>query len=879
MTSINSETAGRLLGRDAQLRAQRQLESVRDRFANVQPHTFLNSLVDRVVRENRYVDLQRIRTWHRNNHFYLGNQVGDVDKRTGFWTPAPYDPDNPVHVNNQYGFFVRSVAAQAVRSQAILKLRPRHNDPQLVGATRVADVVQQDWWRRRWKATERQLEWKYAQLTGNYFRLFWWATKSGQMALVPKTEEVNIAGEEEGYQCNECGAFGAASANSGGGLTASAAIMGNPLAPMDSGMCPQCGSEDLEPMGLPGLSVNIVTGHEQVDGGDVMGEPVDPMEIKLHLHARTFETSPYAIRRRLFLQEVLQSHFPWAEMPRGSQSSDVIMMYQRGLEAANGGGTYSILNDSYFDMVEFEEVWLSPELYSFYVTPKEVDGEMGYPPNTAFRELYPNGKYLARIGNQIVQERPEEKSDYFTHGRFDIIPNSVWGRGQDDAVPQNEQLNEMESLWYEILLHHASRKTAYNPLKFDPEDITGSPRDLMALQNPLEDEDPQHFIWEAQGGGAPPDVPAFIQVKQRNMQSMFAAFAAFTGDSEGRGDPATRTAILRDQAVQMHGPSLEIKAECDVRTTEIVLKLYQKHWSGVRFYYTSGQYDDNEGQYFSRADVQGDFITEAVPGSWRPSSEGDRQARTAEAGMWGGLPGGIFNPEIRSQPKLFEFLLEEFGLSFDAGDVGPDYRKQRMEIRKLEDMLPSVLEAFAEMGIPEQLPPGLPMPDGSVSQEPMPHPIVQFLASKIPVEIAEMQQPPVEPDMPPPPKVGIAIDNNEVHILCIKQYLLEDKGMNAHPLIRAALMQHMIEHADAEVMTNQFMTIESIRSQGPAMAVDQANADADAEREVAAKQATDSGKKTEAKKPSGAASAGRRERQLPTRTSGRQEAGASPMKK
>lgn len=860
--NLNTSTAGRAHGPEAKLRAKSKLESLRQRFKNVDPGQFFNTLLDRVRDENRYIDLQRVRLWKRNLDIYLGSHDGHWDQRTGLWVPNKYDPDNPVHPNNQYGYFVRSVAAMLSRSQTKYKIRARSDDPQNVGAAKIADIVQKDWWRRRWKATHRQIEAKHAQLTGNFLRNLNWTQKGGVPAWVAKTEQIEVAGEEEGYQCNQCGNFGAAAANSGGGFTTAGAMLGQGRPPLDDGLCPTCGSEDLYKMGLPPLTMSIVTGHQQIDAGDVIADPVDPMEGKLHLNSLFFETSPYFQRRRLFLQEILESHFPDAEMTRGAAAGDLILMYQRGLQASGGGVSYSVLNDSYYSLVEFEETWLSPEMYSFYVTPEQITGELGLPSKTALYELYPEGAYLARIGNQIVMERAEDKVDYWVHGRFDIVPNSVWGRGQDDAVTQNLQLNEAESLWFEILLNYASRMTAYNPLKFNPEDMTGSPRDLVELQNAQEDENPSQFIYQTPGGGAPPDLPAFIEKKQRNMQAMFAAFAAMTGDSEGVSDPATRTAILRDQAIQMHGPMLELKAEADVRTTEIVLKHKQQNWVGVQFYYTQGQFDDEEGKYFGASDIRGDYELWAVPGSSQPASEGERRATIIDAGQWGGLPGGIFNPQVQAQPKLHNFLLEEYGLSFDAGDVAPDYRKQRLEIRQLEEMLPAVLEAFAAKGIPDMLPPGLPLPDGSVTEEPTAHPmIVKFLAGKI--------------------KPEFIVDIDDVHIQTIVEWRKTDAGRKCHPVMWAALEAHIMAHVENKVKVQQFMGVKAIEAQAPAMALDEHKANADAERQAQAKagaggRGTGAGKKGSA---SPAANAGRQQRQLPTRTAGRQEAGASPMTK
>src|SRR5262249_11483083 len=161
----------------------------------------------------------------------------------------------------------------------------------------------------------------------------------------------------------------------------------------------------------------------------------------------------------------------------------------------------------------------------------------------------------------------------------------------------------------------------------------------------------------------------------RNMQSQFGAFAPLSGDpGTGANETATRTAILRDQAMSMFAPTLELKAEVDVATAQKVLKLYQKHWTGKRFYYTKGQYDDFEGNYFESCDIQGDMLVVAVPGSWMPRADGEKRAAAIEAGTWGGIPLGIFNPQLN--PKLRKFLLDEYGLAFDADTIGPDYRKQ-----------------------------------------------------------------------------------------------------------------------------------------------------------------------------------------------------------
>lgn len=849
VTNLNGIAAARILSPEGIRRAQTYLQQQRDRYRSIQPDVFLSGLRHRISNENRYVDLQRVRKWKRNTDFYIGNQVGHDDERTGYWIPDEIDPDNPVYVNNQYGYFVRSVASQWTRANTTFNIKARHSDDyQAKGAARVGGVVIDDWFSRRWGAEERQLEGKYAQLTGNYFRGFWWSEKSDCAVWVPKTESINIAGEQEGYLCDECGTGGPLSQEPGV-MNVSNAAFGNAMPPLaDDGSCPSCGSNNVSSFGLPGMSIEAVTGHQQIDGGDVYAEPIDPMEMKLHLHARKYETSPYGVRRRLFLRDILQDAYPHVEIGDAS-NSDLILMYQRALEASNGNNTYSILNDSWVEeMGMFEEVWLEPAMYSYYITPETINGEYNFAPNTKLVEQYPKGCWLAFVGEKLVDIAEESKTDRIVHGRFDIVPNSVWGRGQDDGVTQNEQLNETESLWYEIILNLASKMTVYNPYKIDPEEITGNPRDLIQLQNAIQDESPGQYIWQSQPGGAPPDVPAYLETKKRNMQSMFASFATVSGEGDVDVKTATGMAILRDQAIQQFGPMLELKAGVDVKTAQIVMKFYQKHWLGTRFYYTKGAYDDNEGTYFEKADIQGDFLITAKEGSYMPRSDAERRATAMEA-----VEKGVF----ALPPKLRRFLLDEMGISFEIDDVAPDYRKQKMEIKRLEELLPHALQAWAEEGQPPML-----APDGQMIMEPMPNPmIVEYLAKQIPVEIAQSRS---------IPGMGISIDKNPVHIECVDEYLLTDAGMKAHPLIRAALMLHMQQHIDAEAMTRQFLAMQEMKSQAPLMPAPPTGGGAAGKSSSVEKKTTAPGQGTQ---PTG----NQLERRLPLVGAGHQPAGASPM--
>jgi hypothetical protein len=807
---------------DALARARDRIQQLRDRYVNTQPDDFLNGLCDRALSYSRYSDIQRVRIWDRNLKYYKGNHLGHWDENSPWWVIDDPSTREGIYRINLYNFYIRSVEALWSKSNSAIEFKPRSDNPDMMGASRVCNTVWSSWADKHWRATERHIEAKHAQITGNYLRRIFYSAQSDALAWRPKVEPVQVTGEDEGYLCNECGMGGPLSPDSPHSMNAAAMNTGALMMPRNpDGACPSCGSMNVDEFGLPPMSIDVVTGQEQYDPGDVMCEVVDPMEGTLHLHSQTFERSPWFVRQRLFASEILEAHFPWAEVSRQT-ATDLRLIYQR-IAQLDPGSNYSFLSDGTLQsMGQLEEFWFEPAMYAHYITPPTISGDINLDPNTAFIEMFPKGCYLQRIGGKIVDGPwAGEKDHEWVHGRFDVVMQGIWGRGQDDALSSNERYEELGSLGFEIAMHQASQPLAINPMRYNEEEVDGHPRSIMLLKNSDADARPSEFVWQGQAQvNGLPGIDGLMSREERNQQHMFSAFASLMGDSEGRSEPATRTAILRDQATQMHASPLELKEECDAATALRVVRLYQQHWTGRRFYYLKGEYDDAEGKYFERADLQGDFEAVAKRGSAMPKGEGERRAAVIEASNFGSLPAGIFNPQFQAMPKLQRFVLDELGITFDVSEVAPDYRKQSMEIRRLQELLPTVLESFQEVGVPALLP-----PDGVTSQEPTPNELLaQFLARKIPVEIAS------PPGMP---QVGISIDNDDIHLSRCNEWLLADEGMEAHPVLRRAIMIHMQDHVEASMKTAQYKQMVAIGSNAPAMAAAQSMGGPDSGKKTA----------------------------------------------
>lgn len=816
---------------DAAMRAQERLDRRYEQYATIQPDVFLNSLCDRALNYSRYYDMQRLRIWDRNLQYYKGNHVGhwDYASSTALWVADDPIGMEGVYRINRYNDFIRAIESIWTRSNTVIEWRARDDNPEAQAAAKIASLIDTSWLARNWKSLQRHLEAKHAQLTGNYFRKFTFSPHSDQTAWRPKIERVPISGEDEGYLCNVegCGMAGPMSGhNPTGSMQLAGMNTGAMMLPLsDDGSCPQCGSHDVSQFGLPAADIEMVTGRESFDPGDVMGEVGDPMEFGMHPHAQSIEKSPYVFRKRLFDNRTLEAFFPWAEIS-GGYTTDMSVIYQR-MNQLDAGSDYNFLGDgALHEMSVLEEFYFEPAWYALYVPPQDISGDIQMTAGVPMVDQYPKGFYLQRLGGKIVDGPwPVDKNKELVHGRYDVVPQSIFGRGQDDILTTNERIEELGTLGFEVLMHQASSPSAINQRKINKNTWSGHPRQTAEMINQTGDDNPNQFIWQGQatGGAAVAGIGAWMDREEQTMAAQGNVFAVERGDSEGRDEPAARTAMRRDAAMAQHASPLEQKEEADEKSALIRILLYQQHWQGTRIFAAKGDYDDEEIKYLVKSDFAGDMIPVAKRGSSLPRGEAEGRAAVIEASNFGQIPGGIFAPDVWP-PKLRRFVLGELGIDYDVDEMARDYRKQLLEIDRLKEILPQVLDTYESQGIPAILPAGSMGPDEQPSPTEIANEeIAMYVASLIPVEIAFD---------PMYPGLGFSIDNDDVHGMCVNEWLLKDEGMKAHPVLRRALMLHAVYHGQAKMRTMQYRATLEMGAQAPMLVASEGQKEADADRQT-----------------------------------------------
>lgn len=740
--------------------------------------TWLKELCYWALHENRAEETLRHRKWYRNDRFYQGQHLIWFDSRTGLYLEAPRKAGSPYYPNNQFRAHVNSIHKEVVRSNAELMVKAKSEDPKTAGAARAAKAFLIDAQRRHWTAEKKQLESMNALLKGNYFRYDYWDPSGGERIEKP------VYGSQEMPQPNEVACMDCGSVQPETGSE------------MDFA-CAQCGSENVQGIQGAPLLQEQQTGSESTMSGDLSLHPVPPDQVKLHLHARTLQESPYLIWSRLILKDIADLLYPYAEYTCGAGYDDVATLYEANLERSVGfigtSGTHYYQGgpaaDAMMRFTRLRQFWFQPIMYAAPDNVLDRDLEIGFsgvqlPAGVPMLDLFPDGMYVAMLGDNVVDMRNESFLDHWSHGRWFVVPSRIWGDSFcDDLIEPTRQLNELDSLQMENIMYNAAPGGVYNPLKVERGKMVSSPSHWMPIKNPMVTDDLRKFLWQREGRPLPSEVPMFAERKRQDMQFMASSFSLESGVSGPGGGTATGLQIVREAVTSNIAVPLELMAGVGVQMAYQLLKLEQKNDTSRRYLTLISPYGEPEGQWFQSSDIEGDLEITARPHSWIPRSQMEMKQDVQEAGIAAGIPGGIWSDMF--PPDAKPVFSEVLGVPLNNDSALADRRKQRLEI----DRIALACQIAVESGLdPIAFAVGMPMP----VLDPM---------SGMPSMEVMGAVPGMEPQVTVDPE-----DDHIIHSKVCKEWLKTDSGMNAPPEIKEAIRMHMQMHdQEAEKQMMQAM--------------------------------------------------------------------------
>lgn len=720
---------------------------------------FITQYFETVESDNAEDRLRRFKKWSKNRAFYRGNQRGVWDTKRKAWVTIDIDTLTPSEqsmlvINNQFRPQVKTLAKEFSRSQTRIRANARSDSQSAVLASRFTDALIRYYQPKLLPESLRQLRAKYLMLCGNSFQYTYYdKEKKSATVSVKKTGRVMLPAYESNT-CSECGYEG------------------------ESGeqQCPECKGV-METTNVEAQETQGVLGYEKRNAGDVVTEIVDPTEIDVWGGASCLDESPYIKRRRIVKHGYLRKTYSFYKPKTDSKLSDQgQLQLQFSDTAINSENTQKNIG-----LYEHEQLWIDVSEYygkkldePFTFKKKTAKGwvSVTLPAGTVLEQEFPDGMYIARVGQDILCIYNENKRDCWKHTAFDINVDGFWGDGLEDAVMNQQIINEYTSLSVENVLYNASPKLVINPELINPVTVTGRPKDLLLMSNNARREDPpKNAFAQISGMSLTNEVMMGIDNYKRDMREQTGALVAFNGQGDPTLTTATAMSIARDSALALVSTPLAILAETDQEWIWQVIKYVKKFWYDQKYSFLLGKYNEAEADAFKESNLEEEINVYVESNSWMPQTNYERLQNLGAYMTAFGIPMGFMNPMI-PQP-VREYATQLYNIPVDFNELYPDIRiaQKRLDIGKdvAKVQIPKAMaevQALTQTG--QHLAP-ITLADGT--QTTKGEAVLQATRNIIADAIG------IEED----------IDDLQVFIDEYIKYLKTDEGQNAHAIFREAV--------------------------------------------------------------------------------------------
>lgn len=742
----------------------------------------------------------RHRQWLENFQFYRGNQYGFWDDEAGTYQAVESTPKRRFYTVNFFSGYVDTTQKEWARAKAQLNVHPASDKAEAMGAARCASNILAYYQRKLRGPDARQREGLNAALVGTYFRYTYFDPMAGsQTTSVPITEPQDIQLSGPGYQCNDCGSNGAEED-----------LLPHPT--MGS-QCPDCGSTSATPVPPVSITTQSVTGYQERPLGDIVTEDPDAFEIRVHSMARCGDiaTSPWLCRHRRVYKPLLEQSYPGLNFEALGHSDDINnygIRFQRKLERQANGMAPDFWDDQYAghgsednDTAILYQTWLDKVCYADWVLEQPVQTVVGQtiPAGIPLGQVFPNGMYFAMAAGCLLDVRDENKNDHWVAGVYRIFPGSFWGRGVEDAIPQQKLMNDAYNLYIDYLKYCSAPTILYNSLIVDGGQLSGLPGEIIPVENAGPDVNLGNLYVQIPAAQMPQQVPAFIETCKKDLQQILGAFTSASGLPDVDVTTATGMKLLREASVALVAMALSINALVEQRWAEQVLALAQKYFVYPRSIPVKSDHGQLEIQWFSAADIDQDLVVSYAENSIMPRSEIERRNDLVEAMSIGNLALGLWNPQI--PPELRRVLADVFNVPYQSDTSAQIDRQFKMRLDQITQLVESVQQMAQQIGPQFLAPPMDPMTGqpqiNPVTGDPMPSMAIQQILQEVPII----------------PKM----DDHQTHMRLIQEWFLSDEGLFADPILGQVMVARFDEHFLADIQNRVLQSQAEVMAQGPQM--------------------------------------------------------------
>jgi hypothetical protein len=584
-----------------------------------------------------------------HNCYHDLNVVSDVD-----WTALIQNAAEYAFPSNYYRSYIKYGAALYVQTAPEFIAQPSSPDPESQAVAEAARAALEIIKENVGYDAIRAVEAFNLRIFGNSFRYSYYSTDSRYgFVSVPVYEDVEVQLNQGMWMCPICQQIGEG----------------------ENHVCPKCGpqeSPEQQPMNIPPEKAMApqVKGKTEFPRGQEASEVVWPFEIYVRSSAKNLTCAPWLGRVRMVDKVALQATYPKASfgdasglMPTDTAEAteDIGLMYQQALPDLPSDPTqYAAWYERAVTpgKMVLKQWWFRPASYAF-------DKELA--------EDFPDGMLAVKAGDTLLESKNESLDDHWTHFTHTPVPGRFWGDGDDDLIPEQMKLDEVDRLILRHIDFNSLPLMLIDSQRLAKDLVINDAAVMVELKNLGGKPVDQAAKWFP-GGQLSTDVWKHRETIKENMQFHSGVSPA----SIGMHEPGVNTFGGQQQAVSQNqmtlGPLQLIYKEANETWAMQMLKIASENWLDERVQANMG----SDGQWQFKK-LRGEMLK---MGAVKIKARIIPLDPTKQQSFNQAIAVGAFNPQLPGVVR--KKALELYQLPEDLDESAPQQKSQMKEIESMK---------------------------------------------------------------------------------------------------------------------------------------------------------------------------------------------------
>ena len=416
-------------------------------------------LADRFHREGSFEKIQLARKWMRNCLIFQGYHELEWSEINVAWDVIYQDSADYAFPNNYYRSLVLYGVSAYIRNEPIIEPQPANDDFEAGAASKAAKGSLEVIKKNIKYDYLRVLEAINLRLMGNSFRCAYFSKDPRYgYATSPVFADKDVVLSHGGFNCQSCGP------QEGG---------------TDIQNCPQCQQPVTDRTPPVTTQMPQQVGTVKYPKGEIMTEIVNPLEVYLRSSSYDLWHAPFLVRNRMVDRLALQAAYKDINLnPSGDEGGgeayavggDLGLIYMQSLADLPGDPTQFAAwyeRASAAAKAHLVECWIRPGQYFF-------DKEL--------TKKFPDGLYVAKTGDILLEARNDTIEDHWTHYTFIPVPGRIWGDGDDDLIPGTLKLDETDRLIMRNQGYNSSPILGIDSQRIDKNEIINDPSTIIEVK-------------------------------------------------------------------------------------------------------------------------------------------------------------------------------------------------------------------------------------------------------------------------------------------------------------------------------------------------------------------------------------------------------------